>query len=487
MTTGRRMVIAMSNVNVREIMEVAISYNGYKESPPNSNRTIFGEMTGANGQPWCASYEYGCGEIASKRFGGANPIAKSANAAWIQDETVSQHGGKWVMKKTGNVTTKKNALKKVREGDQVDFDFGANDCYRRHTAFAIGVIGDYYITIEGNTSSSDKGSQSNGGMVAIRRRHYTTVCSITRPKYGKYKIPTPTAPFTGVLPKLPKRGYFKLGDKGKKVRKLQKALNWICDYHLAEDGKLGNHTLACIFRFQIDYDLIPDGEFGHQCMTKLSWLVEKFRVNQPVDTNVDEDEKVAVNGNEGGSTGISDGADAPTKEDVKPKKKTKAEKLVAKARECSYAYGTKKSKYAMPDGHPKKEYKQALNRAYPDRSSWGTRPRHGRSCDVLVGVCARDSGYDKNFPRGLDEVMPYVRKHRKMYQIIKNPKREEMKPGDIIYQIYKSGAGHICIFLKYNRVANAHYVKNTYPIIQSYNAIVKDAKDCREFYVIRRK
>lgn len=484
MTIGRRTVIAMSNVNVREIMEVAISQNGYKESPAGSNRTKYGEWFGMNGVPWCAEYEAWCGNEASRRFGGGNPIAKSASASAIQDLTVSQKGGKFVMKKTGNVTTKKNALKKVREGDQVDFDFGANDCYRRHTAYAIGVIGDYYITIEGNTSSSDKGSQSNGGMVAIRRRHYTTVCSITRPKYGKYKIPTPTAQFTGVLPKLPKRGYFKLGDKGKKVKKLQKALNWICDYHLAEDGELGNHTLACIFRFQIDYDLIPDGEFGHQCMTKLSWLVEKYRVKEQVEDLPTEDEKDATTGNEGGSTPISD---AEVVED-KPKKKTHAEKIVAKAKECSYAYGTKKEKYAMPTGKPKKEYRQALNRAYPDRSHWGFRPRHGRSCDVFVGTVVRDSGVDPNFPRGLDEVIPYVKKHPKKWELIKNPKRGDIESGDIIYQIYKSGAGHICIKMKaYNRIANAHYVKNTYPIIQAYSNIVKDAKDCRQFYVIRRK
>ena len=216
----------------------------------------------------------------------------------------------------------------------------------------------------------------------------------------------------------------------------------------------------------------------------MEWLVEKFRVNEPADTLVDEDEKVDDTGTEQGSTPISE---AEVTED-KPKKKTYAEKIVAKAKECSYAYGTKKSKYAMPDGKPKKEYRQALNRAYPNRDSWGFRPRHGRSCDVFVGVVVRDSGVDKNWPRGLDEVMPYVRKHRKKYQIIKNPKPSEILPGDIIYQIYKSGAGHICIKMKgKNRVANAHYVKNTYPVIQAMSNIVKDAKDCREFYVIRRK
>lgn len=474
----------MSNINVREFMDIAIRQNGYKESPPNSNKTKFGREFGMDGVPWCAIYEWAVADEASDRFGGDNPIAKSASAAYIQDETVRKKGGSWIMEKTASNATKLNGQKKAKEGDIIDFDFGANDLYRRHTGLVIGVIGDKYVTIEGNTSSDERGSQSNGGMVAIRHRSYKDVCSIVRPKFGKYKKHKPTEPFDGVLPKLPKKGWFELGDHGRKVKKLQKALNWITDFHLKEDGKFGNCTLACVFRFQIDYDLIPDGEFGHQCMTKLTWLVEKYRVKEQVEDLPTEDEKDATTGNEGGSTPISE---AEVVED-KPKKKTYAEKIVAKAKECSYAYGTKKEKYAMPTGKPKKEYKQALDRAYPDRSHWGFRPRHGRSCDVFVGTVVRDSGVDPNFPRGLDEVMPYVRKHPKMYQIIKNPKREEIKPGDIICQIYKSGAGHICIKMKaYNRIANAHYVKNTYPIIQAYSNIVKDAKDCRQFYVIRRK
>lgn len=472
----------MSNINVREFMEVAIRQNGYKESPPNSNNTKYGKWIGMNYQPWCSSYISWCGNEASDVFGGDNPIAKSANAAVLQDLTVSQKHGSWIMKKTASNATKLSGQKKAKEGDIIDFDFGANDLYRRHTGLCIGVIGDEYVTIEGNTSSDERGSQSNGGMVAIRRRSYKDVCSIVRPKLGKYKVPTPKEPFDGVLPKLPKRGWFELGDHGRKVKKLQKALNWITDFHLKEDGKFGNCTLACVFRFQIDYDLIPDGEFGHQCMTKLSWLVEKYRVKEQVEDLVDEAEKVAETGDKPPSAT----SDEVSSSEEKPKK-TYAEKIVAKAKECSYAYGTKKSKYAMPDGKPKKEYRQALNRAYPNRDSWGFRPRHGRSCDVFVGVVARDSGVDKGFPRGLDEVIPYVKKHPKKWKLLTIHDRSKMKKGDIIYQIYKSGAGHICIYMGGNRVANAHYVKNTYPVIQAYSNIVKDAKDCRQFYVIRRK
>ena len=478
----------MSNVNVREFMEIAIRQNGYKESPPNSNKTKFGREFGLNGEPWCSIYEWWCGDEASDEFGGGNPIAHNASAAYIQEDTVAK-GGKWIMRKTKSNATKKNGISKVKEGDIVDFDFGANDLYRRHTGLAIGRIGDYYITIEGNTSAEGQGgSQSNGGMVAIRRRKYNEVCSIVRPPFGKYKRYKPTEPFEETLPKLPKRGWFELGDRGRKVKKLQKALNWATNYGMPEDGKFGNFTLACVFRFQIDYGLDPDGEFGRKSMTKLEWLVEKFRVNEPVDTLVDEEEKVDDTGTEQGSTGSSEWDEPQEEHTAELVKLTKAEKLVAKAKECSWAYGTKKAKYAMPTGKPKKEYKVALDEAYPNRDSWGVRPRHGRSCDVFVGVCVRTSGLDEKWPRGLDEVMPYVRKHPKKWKIIKNPKPSEILPGDIIYQIYKSGAGHICIKMKgKNRVANAHYVKNTYPVIQAMSNIVKDAKDCREFYVIRRK
>ena len=471
------------NINVREFMEVAIRQNGYKESPPNSNKTKYGAWIGADFQPWCASYEAWCGNEASEKFGGGNPIAKSSNAATIQDLTVSQKGGSWVMKKTKSNTTKQVGISKVKEGDIIDFDFSANDLYRRHTGLCIGVIGDEYVTIEGNTSSDERGSQSNGGMVAIRRRSYKDVCSIVRPKFGKYKKHKPDAPFDGVLPKLPKKGWLELGDHGRKVKKLQKALNWATNYGMPEDGKFGNFTLACVFRFQIDYDLIPDGEFGHQCMTKLTWLVEKYRVKEQVEDLPTDEEKDATTGDEGGSAPISE-AELVEEE---PKKESIRDKIVAKAKECCWAYGTKKEKYAMPTGKPKKAYKDALEEAYPDRDSWGVRPRHGRSCDVFIGVIMRIIGADKNFPRGLDEIIPYVKKHPKKWKLMNIHDKDKMKPGDIIYQIYKSGAGHVCIYMGGNRVANAHYVKNTYPVIQAYSNIVKKPSECKQFYVIRRR
>lgn len=266
----------MANSTVKDVMRIAILQNGYKESPAGSNKTKFGKAMGMNGVPWCAEYVYWCGEQPS----GDNPIPKSANAATLQDLIVSQKGGSWVMPKTASNSAKKKGLEKVKFGDVIDFDFGKNNLYRQHVGFAIGRIGNYYITIEGNTSAEGKsGSQSNGGQVAIRRRHYTQVCSNARPKYGKTKAYTPAKAYDGAVPTLPKRGYFDLGDKGKKVEALQYALNWSVDADIKVDGVFGNETLFGVFWFQVQSNgrLVPDGQFGKECLMYLEELIEKHK------------------------------------------------------------------------------------------------------------------------------------------------------------------------------------------------------------------
>ena len=159
------------------------------------------------------------------------------------------------------------------------------------------------------------------------------------------------------------------------------------------------------------------------------------------------------------------------------------------AREDSWPMGTPMSKRGYPDGSPKKEYKHDLKEAYPNRSSWSTQPSKGASCDVFVGVVVRASGADKKWPRGLDEVEPYCRsaRGRKLWKRIKNPKQKDLLPGDVIYQIFNSGAGHVSIYLGDGKIANAHYYGKSYPVVQKYSNKVRAASECRRFYVYRRK
>lgn len=409
----------------KEVMRQAILLNGYKET--GNNHTKMGKAYGKDGVSWCAIYEWYCGWIAAGKDQKKNPIAKADNAADIQDLTVSQKDGKWLMKKTGSRDTKKKGLGKVEFGAQVSFDFGVNDLWRDHTAFAIGRIGNDYVTIEGNTSPEGRsGSQSNGDQVAIRYRHYSLVCSMDMPAYGKEEKYVIKTPFDGVVPTLPKRGYFDVGNKGKNVKRLQKALNWSVNAEIKVDGVFGNETLFGVYWYQVQLGLTPDGDFGKVCLKKLKQLVKKHAVQ------------------------------------------TNAEKIVEMANKCAWPYGTPKSKFAYPDGKPKDAYKKALNEAYPDRSKWGVQTRAGASCDVAVGVVMRASGVDKNWPRGLDEVEPYIAKNKDKYKTVNNPKYEDLKPGDVIYELYNGGGGHISIFTKDHRLYQAQHNGKAYPHIVKY-------------------
>lgn len=71
--------------------------------------------------------------------------------------------------------------------------------------------------------------------------------------------------FGGKYPTLPKRGYFKKGDKGVNVKRVQTFLVW-WGLTLAEDGIYGNLTVGAVKTFQEKYGLTIDGEFGKECL-----------------------------------------------------------------------------------------------------------------------------------------------------------------------------------------------------------------------------
>ena len=661
----------MSNSTALDVMRYALQQYGVTENPAGSNNVkyntlFYGHPVRGSKFPWCASYEWACGEEPK----GDNPIAKSANAADIQDLTVENKGGKYILKQTANNAKKKEALPKYRFGDSISFNFNGKST-RVHTGFIIGVVGNTIYCMEGNTSFSEKGSQSNGGCVALRERSYTTGVCVVRPKYAPHKWHVPTKPFTGSLPKLPKRGYFKYKDEGERVKKLQKALAWANGYDLQADSSFRGMTFAEVVIFQVANGLEPDGKFGKQCLDKMQSIIDDLKkkpakkppklyvptegdqcydlsdhqgalsvdyfkglkkkgINcvilrssytkcaffglrvdahfannikhaikagmhigiyhfssalstteskkeakfclqtiepymEHIDLPVAIDTEFGVKTVDGdprftakvakklGKTKMGAIAYAFTdvikaagyepmvyanlsffnnyfpadirkklkiwvaqysnkceykykyylwqytstngkldknyfgKQDTKAKAKTNAEKIVEEAKRCAWAYGTPKDTYAYPDGKPKEAYKEDLNEAYPmsERKKWGKQPRAGASCDVFVGTVMRASGVDPSFPRGLDEVEPHMAKNKDKYKVINNPTQEEMLPGDIIYELYKGGGGHISIFLKAHRIAQAQYNGKTYPHVQKYEKQIKDSH--KKFCVYRRK
>lgn len=169
---------------------------------------------------------------------------------------------------------------------------------------------------------------------------------------------------------------------------------------------------------------------------------------------------------------------------------TKNEKIYEEAKKCSWPQGTPKSKRGYPNGRPKKAYKEALDEAYPNRRGWRRQTRKGASCDVFMGTVVRASGVDKHMTRNLDDLLEYMKKHEDKWKRNRNPKKKELKPGDIIAQRWKTGNGHVSIYMGKNKrgqhiVANAHYYGKSYPVIQLYKNQVRGAARCKWFYSFR--
>lgn len=137
-----------------KIIEVATKYLGVKESPLNSNKTIFGKWAQLNGYPWCGLFVSKCYEEAGQ------PLPKIGFRfnGFAGCQTAVAY-----FRKNNKIT--KNPI----EGDIVFFDWNKDGRYD-HTGLFVKWIDKekgIFETIEGNTAI---GNDSNGGEVMIRKR-----------------------------------------------------------------------------------------------------------------------------------------------------------------------------------------------------------------------------------------------------------------------------------------------------------------------------
>ena len=167
-----------------DIIKLAKTYVGTKESPANSNNVIFNThyygrevydgLWGCS-FPWCATFVWDIFRMAgasSLFYYGKKTASCFAIQSWGQQQKlqVGRDGGQC--------------------GDIVLFDWNAN-AQPDHVGLIISRNDDgSYQTIEGNTSVT---SNSNGGEVQIRTRSKSCIMMIIRPKYEpETSNPTPT-------------------------------------------------------------------------------------------------------------------------------------------------------------------------------------------------------------------------------------------------------------------------------------------------------
>lgn len=150
----KRRIAAIPKVPTRvKAMRLAKTQIGVHESPAGSNRQKYGEWYGANGQFWCAMFVSWC-------FTHVGRPLHYAYVPYIVDDA-----------RAGRNKLSLIHWSSAMPGDLVCFDWEGNG-----VADHIGIIVSIdhrtgaMVTIEGNTSKQNdlSGSQSNGGIVAVR-------------------------------------------------------------------------------------------------------------------------------------------------------------------------------------------------------------------------------------------------------------------------------------------------------------------------------
>lgn len=151
-------------MTAKQIIDRAKSQIGVTEYPPDSNNVIYN--TWYYGHPVSGPYPW-CAVFISWLFKAEQSLCiKTASCVQMLE---------W-FEKRGQL------VKIPQPGDIVFFKYSTNNRRTNHVGLVVSYDGKVINTIEGNTSSSSKGSQDNGGMVAQRNR-YSNIVAYARPKY----------------------------------------------------------------------------------------------------------------------------------------------------------------------------------------------------------------------------------------------------------------------------------------------------------------
>jgi hypothetical protein len=157
---------------VQDVIRIAASEVGTTEQPPGSNRTEYAAEAGhLNGYAWCATYV-----VAMFRRAGIKLPNESAYTPTMLNGFFASKAGT-------------RGSKGIAAGDVVFFNFDRGSL-PQHVGIVVSVNKDgSLITLEGNTSAGDAGSQANGGGVFRRIRPAKYVVGFGRPAYSKELAP----------------------------------------------------------------------------------------------------------------------------------------------------------------------------------------------------------------------------------------------------------------------------------------------------------
>ena len=321
--------------------------------------------------------------------------------------------------------------------DVIYFDWDKNGV-PNHIGFVREKVSTETInTIEGNTS--------NKVMNKTRPRKY--VCGIFRPHY---------APTSKTFSKLSIDGDFGYQSIGG----WQRALKKLGYYTGAIDGILGKQTLMAAQRWANTTPdacwqtgtskaiqrklggLTLDGAFGKKSVMRLQEWINK-----------------QVYPSTSGTPTVTKPTTSTT---------TGADRIVSKANELAWPYGTASSKWDYKKGNPTAKCKTAMKKyGYTSRGKMS-------SCAYFCNTVVRESGVNKSFGslHGYKKAFPKTETGFNTVHSGKAIPSGFLKPGDIVRYKKTSKDEHVLIYMGNNRVAEArHYHRfgNIYKDEKRYN------------------
>lgn len=161
-----------------------------------------------------------------------------------------------------------NDAYRPRPGDIPMYDWdddgkGDDTSGHDHTGIVTSVGSSSFTVVEGN-----KKNQVGVRTMTINGRY---IRGFIAPRFSDEVNPSEPKGYEGEFPTLPSRGYFKKGDKGKEVTKLQKLLLWIspgCLPKYGADGDIGNETINAVKVCQKILGTTADGLWGKNTQAK---------------------------------------------------------------------------------------------------------------------------------------------------------------------------------------------------------------------------
>jgi peptidoglycan hydrolase-like protein with peptidoglycan-binding domain len=258
-------------VTAADVVRIASAEVGYREGPNNWNRYA-PEVGHANNQAWCGTF--------------TDWVLKKAGQTG-EPTSIWTPSGLQAYRRLGRAIDRNGP---AQAGDLVYFDWqgGTGTSGVDHVGIVTGVRQDGQVeTIEGNTSPSNAGSQSNGGGVYRRVRPRSVIAGFGRPAYSGQSTPTPPADPNAAaafrryaaainIRDLTKAGTLKFPQTGSAVLALQRSLNLAARKGLVEDGIFGAATTAAVKDLQRLFKLEADGIVGPKTREALIFLLARI-------------------------------------------------------------------------------------------------------------------------------------------------------------------------------------------------------------------